>query len=401
MRKLMTIAWTTLRLEFTEPISLVFFIILPVIFTLVIGFGMGASADPNADQRSIIAVVDLDGSMLSKQLVASLADSTVIKPEAISDVATGEEKLAQGSLAGMVTIPKGFQAGLMADQSTQIDLIIHGGANQAAYERVIRTSVGQISSAVSAAQASVVARAHIQPFTDTTEQQSYFDISLEQANKAIQDPPVVSREVFPAVVNTTVASGFEQSSPGQLVTWVLVTLLACSETFVNERVGGTLRRLLITPTHRATIIGGKILGWLVMGGIQMALLVGFGSLVLHVQWGRSPAALALVLGSFALASVALGVLLGTLVHTRSQASSLSTLIAMFLSALGGAWWPLEVTPKLYQTVVQVLPTTWAMTGLNDIILRGEGLQQVWLQAAVLTGFAIVFLFFAVRRLKFE
>jgi ABC-2 type transport system permease protein len=401
MRKLISIAWTTLRLEFTEPISLVFFIVLPVIFTLVIGLGMGASFGPSADQRARIAVVDLDHSSIVDELVTSMAASNVVKPETASSAAAAQDELAKGSITGIITISKGFQASLLAGEPTQIDLVIHAGANQGSIEQAIRTAITQVSTAVSVARSSVQERIRIQPFKDVSEQQAYFTVSLDEANKAIQDPVASSRVVYPAVINTTIASGFEQTSPGQLVTWTLVTLLTCSETFVNERVGGTLRRLLITPTHRATIIAGKILGWLAMGFIQMSLLVGFGALVLHIQWGRSPLALVLILGGFDLASVSLGVLLGTLVRTRSQASSLSTLIAMFMSALGGAWWPLEVTPKIYQTVVQVLPTTWAMTGMNNIILRGEGIAQVWPQAAALTGFAAVFLFVAIRRLKFE
>jgi hypothetical protein len=75
-------------------------------------------------------------------------------------------------------------------------------------------------------------------------------------------------------------------------------------------------------------------------------------------------------------AVVLGVLLGALARTRSQASGLTTMVAILLAALGGAWWPLEITPPAYQTLVKALPTTWTMTGFNDVTVRGQGAGRV-------------------------
>ena len=123
--------------------------------------------------------------------------------------------------------------------------------------------------------------------------------------------------------------------------------------------------------------------------------------MLGVNWGRSLAALVLVMLAFALSAVAFGVLLGTLARTRSQASGLTILFSMLPAALGGAWWPLEVTPKIYQTVVQALPTTWAMKGFGDVIIRGEGIAGVLPEVAILLGFALVFFVIGIRRFKYE
>ena len=226
-----------------------------------------------------------------------------------------------------------------------------------------------------AAQSSLSQAEQIAPFRDVVKRQSYFDAGLERARQLLQEPPVRTELKQSPQATVQIASGFEQSSPGQLVTWTLITLLGASEVFVNERLGGTLRRLLATPTRKSIILLGKITARLGMGLFQMALLIGFGALALGVNWGRSWAALALVSAAFALAAVALGTLLGALVRSRSQASGLTIMFSMLLSALGGAWWPLEVTPPAYQAVVKVLPTTWAMIGFNDVILRGQGVSR--------------------------
>ena len=181
----------------------------------------------------------------------------------------------------------------------------------------------------------------------------------------------------------------------------MITLLGGAEVFVNERLNGTLRRLLTTPTTKGIIITGKIAGRLILGIIQMVLLVGFGAVALGVNWGKSPAALAIMLLSFGLAGTALGVMLGAFARTRRQASGLTTLFSMLMAALGGAWWPLEVTPPAYQAAVKVIPTSWAMTGFTDVILRGQGVSGILLEAGVLLGFAALFFTVGVWKLKFE
>jgi ABC-2 type transport system permease protein len=74
---------------------------------------------------------------------------------------------------------------------------------------------------------------------------------------------------------------------------------------------------------------------------------------------------------------------------------------MVMALLGGCWWPLELFPEGLQQAVRVLPTTWAMDGLTDLTMRGGGLADVWLNAAVLVGFAAVFLAIGIWRFRYE
>lgn len=159
--------------------------------------------------------------------------------------------------------------------------------------------------------------------------------------------------------------------------------------------------MAVTPTRKSIILLGNILGRLGMGLVQMLLLIGFGALVLKVNWGHSPAALALIMVSFALSAVALGVMIGTFVSTRSQAGNLTVLFSMLFAALGGCWWPLEITPAIYQSVVKVLPTTWAMSGFTDVIVRSKGVVDILPNVLILAGFAAVFFFIGVRRMRFD
>jgi ABC-2 type transport system permease protein len=192
-----------------------------------------------------------------------------------------------------------------------------------------------------------------------------------------------------------------QASAGQLITWVIIPLLATAALMAYERTSGTLRRLLVTPSRMATFLLGTLSGQLLMSLVQMALLIGFGVLVMGVNWGSSPAGLIVLLVSFGLAGVAMGTMLGTFTRTDRQAGNLSIMLGMVMALLGGCRWPMEFFPEGVQTAVKVLPTTWAMQGLTDITLRGQGLAGVWPEAAVLLGFAAVFFTLGVWRFRYE
>jgi len=139
----------------------------------------------------------------------------------------------------------------------------------------------------------------------------------------------------------------------------------------------------------------------VMALIQMLLLVGFGILVMKLNWGREPLALFVILFTSALAAAALGTTMGTFIKTEGQANGLSIMFGMVFALMGGCWYPMELFPSAIQNIVKVLPTTWAMQGMLDLVLRGGGLRDILPEAGVLLGFAVLFFSVGVWRFRYE
>jgi ABC-2 type transport system permease protein len=191
------------------------------------------------------------------------------------------------------------------------------------------------------------------------------------------------------------------SSAGQMITWVFIPLIGLSGLFAFERQRGTLRRLLTTPTSKGTFLLGTILGNVFWALVQMLILMTFGTLVMKVNWATQPAAMAVMLGTSALAAAAMGTMLATFVKSEAQASGLSIMLGMVMALLGGCWYPLELFPAVIQNVVKVLPTTWAMKGMLDILLRGQGVTGILLPAGVLLGFAALFFSLGIWRFRYE
>ncbi|MCA9982458.1 MAG: ABC transporter permease, partial [Anaerolineales bacterium] len=83
------------------------------------------------------------------------------------------------------------------------------------------------------------------------------------------------------------------------------------------------------------------------------------------------------------------------------ARNLSIMVGMTMGMLGGCWWPLELFPEWMRTAVHIFPTTWAMNGLMDLLIRNAGVADVALNTAVLLGYALVFGLIGVWRMRFE
>jgi ABC-2 type transport system permease protein len=134
---------------------------------------------------------------------------------------------------------------------------------------------------------------------------------------------------------------------------------------------------------------------------QMWLLILLGALVFGVDWGDTVLGLVLLSAVYVAAVSALSVLIGSTSRTSRQAESLSLVLALVMCALGGLWWPLEITPKAYQAVGHAVPTGWAMDAMHNLISRGYSLSGVAPQILVLLAFAVGFSVVAVATFRHE
>lgn len=186
-----------------------------------------------------------------------------------------------------------------------------------------------------------------------------------------------------------------------MVQFVMMGVIGMAEIIVVERKSRTMQRMLTTSISRLGIILGHFLAILVLGLAQVVLMIGFGDLVLDVGYMRKPVATGLMVVSTVLWTSAMGLLIGVLARSEEQVTMLSIIPALVLSGLGGAWMPLEFTGEAFQAVGHVTPVAWAMDGLENIVVRGLGLQSVLLPAGMLLVYAAVFFGLALWRFKFE
>jgi len=398
MKKIFAIAWKDAIVRFSSSSELLFFIVLPIVFTFLLA---GGTPSGNEDPRIWLLVVDEAKTPISQQIIKELENSTAVRPEVLTR-AEAQKQFDDRRADAVFIIPAGIDIASLQNSSAEVELLQQpNNINATVAERAVLTAIRRVSSAVSAAQNAVKQREAKQAFASETEKQTYFESSLKLAQSIQKDAP---ERVTIVEGNTKDQVDYDpraNSSAGQLITWVFIPLFGISALFAYERQQGTLRRLLTTPSHKATFLLGTISGQVVMALVQMLLLVGFGILVMKLNWGREPLALFVILFCSALAAAAFGTTMGTFIKTEGQASGLSIMFGMVFALMGGCWYPLELFPPAIQNVVKILPTTWAMQGMLDLVLRGKGLIDILPEAGVLLGFALIFFSVGVVRFRYE
>ena len=398
MKKIFAIAWKDAIIRFASSSELIFFIILPIVFTFLLA---GGTPSGNEDPRIWLLVVDEANTPISQQILHELENSTAVRPEVVTR-AEAQKQFDDRRADAVFIIPAGIDIASLQSGSAEVELLQQpNNINATVAERAILTAIRSVSSNVSAAQNAVNQRESIQPFASDAEKQDYFASSLELAQSIQADAPERVTVVEGLTEDEVDYDPRANSSAGQLITWVFIPLFAISALFAYERQQGTLRRLLTTPSSKATFLLGTITGQVAMALVQMLLLVGFGILVMKLNWGREPLALFVILFASALAAAAFGTTMGTFIKTEGQASGLSIMFGMVFALMGGCWYPLELFPPAIQNAVKILPTTWAMQGMLDLGLRGGGLMDILPEAGVLLGFAVIFFSVGVMRFRFE
>ena len=398
MKKIFAIAWKDAIIRFASSSELLFFIVLPVVFTFLLAGGTPSGDEEN---RIRLLVVDEAQTTISQQIIEELEKSTAVYPE-VTEREEAQSQFDERRASSVLIIPAGSDLASLQSGSAEVEMLQQpNNLNATVQERAVLTAIRRVSSSISAAQNAVSVREQKQPFADDAEKQAYFETSLDLAQSIQEEAPERVTIVEGATPDQIEYDPRANSSAGQLITWVFIPLFGISALFAYERQQGTLRRLLTTPSQKATFLLGTISGQVAMALVQMMLLVGFGILVMKLNWGREPLALFVILFASALAAAAFGTTMGTFIKTEGQASGLSIMFGMVMALMGGCWYPLELFPSAIQNAVKILPTTWAMQGLLDLVSRGKGLVDILPEAGVLLGFAAVFFTVGVIRFRYE
>lgn len=177
------------------------------------------------------------------------------------------------------------------------------------------------------------------------------------------------------------------------LTMVLITSMA----IVRERERGTLEQLVVTPIDKTSLMLGKILPFLLIGYVQINVILVLGWLLFDVPLRGSLPLLYLLSFPFIVASLALGLLMSTLVRTQVQAMQLSFLFLLPNILLSGFMFPIQAMPVAAQWLAGALPLTYFLVILRGVLLKGVGLPQLWFEGMVLAGFAVVLIALGVRR----
>ena len=382
---------------------LLFLVAMPIIFTLFMGVALRPAAQPS-DPRLALgwATQDPDG-VLSRQLYDDLSASDALRLVPVA-AAQADEAVSTGQVVGVLSVPANFSAEVLAGRPAQLNLITDPVSTRGqSLEQLLRGAVTRLMSSAATARLDVQTIAAQKPFGSAAAQQAEQQAALQAAATAWRSADTGAQLQVEAATGAQpgaaplAGNAFNQTSPGILVQFAIFGLVSSAQILVQERKTRTLQRLLTTNLHPWEMVAGHLLAMFAVVFLQTLLLMAFGQWALHVDYLRQPVGTLLVAVTLGLWVASMGLLIGAVAKGEEQVI-LFSLIAMFLfSGLGGAWFPLESSGQAFAAVGRLTPAAWAMTGFQNILVRGLDTSSAWLPAAVLLAYAAAFFALAVWR----
>lgn len=373
MKRIWALAAKDLLETRRDRLALLFIVVMPLAFTAFFGTLLGGESD-----RLPLALWIGDSGPSAQALVRAVEGSDALKVTRM-DAVEAEKAVDEGDAAAALLIPSGFSATVSSGKPASLTVVGDSGSSGV---QTVQTEVyalaGQVVAAERAARAAVTAVAGASAGSQGGGDAE--DAALLKArplaSKALARPAATIRVIDAGAATGQVPTGFVLSSPGMLINFILFGIMTAGATFIMERRNFTLLRLMTTRVRRSEVIAGKMAGMFVLTFMQQVILMGVAQLVFGVDYLRNPAALLLMMVALSCFAAALGLMLAALLKSEQALVATTVLVSMAVSALSGAWFPLEITGPTFQFVGHLLPTSWILDGLRGIVVRGFTVQDV-------------------------
>jgi ABC-type multidrug transport system permease subunit len=134
--------------------------------------------------------------------------------------------------------------------------------------------------------------------------------------------------------------------------------------------------------------------------VQFGFAMAMGTLLFGVEWGPDPGMVLAILFAWAALCAGLAIVAGNVTRTEGQAVGLGVFAANLLAALGGCWWPIEVTPGWAQSIAMALPTGWTMAALHRLMSFQAGAAAALPYGIALAVAALAVGWIAVRTFRY-
>lgn len=375
LRAALFVARKDLKWLLRQKPTLVWTFLMPPVFFFFIGTITGGFAGGGDERPALAFAAPEPAGFLAEELARRLEDEgyEVRRTAAVDTTAVRR-----------LVLPAGFTDSLMAGRRVRATLEREGELDPSArwdQIRVARAVYGLLGDAALAEQAgevdaSALARERERPRT--------LVLATWAAGRR-EEPP----------------AGFQQAVPGTMVMFTLLVLLTSGAVLlVIERQQGLLRRVASTPLPRAGVVLGKWGARMGLALVQIAFAVLLGSLLFDVDWGPDVGMVAIVLFAWAALCAGIAIVSGNLVRTEGQAIALGVFAANILAALGGCWWPIEITPGWAQKLALAIPTGWTMNALHELMSFQAGALAALPHVVALTVAALAVGWAATRTFRY-
>lgn len=367
-----------LQLFFSDRRAVILTFAVPIAIASFFGSIFRGSGDSSSEPATIpIAIVDRDGSAISKEIVAGIqadASLTTSTPtfEQVRSV------VQKGDVAVAVIVPPGFGDGasralIAPGDRPQVDLLFDP-SRSAELAMVRGILLGHVMAAVS---------------------KSVF------GGRGITVPFAVKQDAVAASNPNAQYNGYAHSFAGMGIQFLLFAAIELAMGILLERELGIWKRFRSAPLSRFTLLAARGASGTIITLLTLVVSFAFAMMVFGVRIHGSVIGFAAIAIACSIMAATFGLLVAALGKTAAATRRVATFAVLIMVMLGGAWVPSFIFPGWLQRVAVVIPARWAVDGLDAMTWRGLGFDAAIMPTIVLLGFAVLFAALTVARFRWE
>jgi len=363
------IALKDLRIFFGDKRGLLMTLAVPIALITLFTFAFGGAGRSEESSETEIIVADEDNSDASKRIISELDSLEEFKIISMP-LDSAENLVIKGDEALILVINKGLSDSIALGNNPPFEFK-YDAAKKAEVGILQGALIGDLMSLIGTdgiSKRSIEKFDNENPDMDSLSRaQAHADILTDfKANENGNDefikstPLIAEKENSPALIH---------SVAGTAVMMLLFAVVAMGASILDEKQEGTLKKLLYSPIKPNSILLGKMIATNVVSVFQLVVMFLFAFLVFDLDILNHLPALALMIFATAFACSSFGVFLASFAKTRQAVQSMSTLVILVMSCIGGSMIPSFMMPDFMQNMAIFSVNYWSIQGFYDIFWR--------------------------------
>jgi ABC-2 type transport system permease protein len=365
MRKFLVFTQKEFYHIFRDRWTMMILLVLPILMILLFGFGITTEI-----KNAQFAVYDPSHDLATRKIIDKIQSSEYFTLSIyLDDPAEIETVFQKGDIRLLVVFSDNFYENIVQTGEAQILLIADGTDPNTA-----TTLVQYVSRLIAAYQQEQMGSAEMPPYQIQTEVKLLYNPTLKGAFTTV-----------PGVMGLIL---------------MLICAMMTSVSIAKEKELGTMEVILVSPMPPLMIIISKMIPYLVISIVNYFTILVLGVYVLDVPVMGSLMLLTMLSLLFIFVSLALGLLISTLVE-KQIAALLGSVMGLMLPAvlLSGLMFPIENMPLLLQAIAQVIPAKWYIAAVKSVMIKGLGLSSILMELAVLGTMAVILIAVSLKKFK--
>ncbi len=408
--KALAVARKDLQVFLSDRVAAITMLLVP----LVIGFFSAALAGGGEGSIHLpVVVVNQDRGVYGESIVKVLSGIDEVSLTQLDSPSAADQRVARGDSLAAVVIPIDFTRSIDAHQPVEVAVILDPA--QEKFARIIATVLDEVANAlaiqgeirygIKAVLADMGYSEVANPDRARAAQAQVEGVLFTQLQRMENDAPIKVEKVTLTGKEVLVWDNvISLVLPGFAVMFAFFVVPMLSTALLREKADGTLRRLLAAPLPRSSLIGGKVLAYVLVVIVQVTILFAIGAIFMNMPLGRSPLGLVLVTVSLGLCATTLGLAIATISRSIGQAEGLGMLIVFALGFLSGSMSPVDPPYRgegLMATITSFFPQSQTQMAYQTLMLQNGDVAAVLPNVLYLLGLSLVFFLIAVWRFKTE